>query len=364
MGLMCCALLAWAGALLIRPDRGRWPVVGFALALTPMSVFVSSTVNQSGITLAFSLLLVAGAVARWMYGERGRMAVVAMSVGVPGLLLVRRDSALWVAILAVSLAPLALAGSWVRARLSVLDPCWWSIRQRGVAAVALLGVLLAAVMWVGPIVHRLLTSGEVEGNGSCWQGLGTMQVYLDHMIGTFGWIDTFVGCEMCTLITGVCFAVVLPGLVSGAGRPVVAEGVSLVALLATPVVFGMIIFTCFEGRYLLPIWVIVAVMAALAIGRSQFAAAAGDRLVTVLLTLWGALDVWSLLQNLRRYPVGYDGTWWFTLDALWEPPMMSNLVAVMLIAVASATSAFALSRVVRLLRPDDDRVGRRSTNQN
>ncbi|MFM8945315.1 MAG: hypothetical protein ACKOJC_01205 [Actinomycetota bacterium] len=114
---------------------------------------------------------------------------------------------------------------------------------------------------------------------------------------------------------------------------------------------------------MLPIWVIVAVMAALAIGQSQFASAAGNRLVTVLLALWGALHVWSLLQNLRRYAVGYVGTWWFTSDAPWEPPMMSNLVAVLLIVVASATSAVALSRVLRLLRPDDDRVVGRSTNQ-
>ena len=363
MAAVCCGLLAWAGALLVRPERGRWPLVGFVLALTPMSVFVSSTVNPSGITLAFSLLVVAGAVARWVYGERGGMAVVAMSVGVPGLLLVRRDSALWVAILAVSLAPIALAGSQVRARLSVLDPRRWSMRQRGVAAVVSLGVLIAAVMWVGPIVHRLLTTGEVEGNGSRWQGLGTMQVYLDHMIGTFGWIDTFSGREMFTLAAGVCLVLVLLGLVSGVGRLVVAEGVSLVALFATPVVFGMIMFPYFQGRYLLPIWVIVAVMAALALGQSQFAAAAGNRLVTVLLALWGALHVWSLLQNLRRYAVGYDGTWWFTSDAPWEPPMMSNLVAVLLIVVASATSAVALSRVLRLLRPDDDRVGGRSTNQ-
>jgi hypothetical protein len=86
------------------------------LALTPMSVFVSSTVNPSGITLAFSLVVVAGAVARWVYGEKSRAAVVAMCVGAPGLLLVRRDSALWVAILIVALAPLAVGSADLGAR--------------------------------------------------------------------------------------------------------------------------------------------------------------------------------------------------------------------------------------------------------
>ena len=361
MAVVCCSLLAWAGALLIRPDRGRWPVVGFTLALTPMSVFVSSTVNPSGITLAFSLMVVAGAVARWVYGDRGRLAVVAMSVGVPGLLLVRRDSALWVAILAVSLAPLALAGSNLRAWLSAFDPRRWSVRLRMVVAAVLLGVVIAAIKWVGPIVHRLLTTGEVKGNGSRWQGLGSMRVYLDHMIGTFGWIDTFIGRTWFFVAAAVCVTVIVLGLVSGAGQLVVAEGVSLLALFATPVVFGMIMFPYFQGRYMLPIWVIVAVVSALAVGQSRFASSVGNPLAVVLLAVWGAVHVWSLLQNLRRYAVGFDGTWWFTSDAPWEPPMMSNLVAVLLIVVASAVSAVALSRVIRLLRPDGDRVGGRST---
>jgi hypothetical protein len=348
MAVVCCALLAWAGALLIRPGRGRWPVVGFALALTPMSVFVSSTVNPSGITLAFSLLVVAGAVARWVYGEKSRMPMVAMCVGVPGLLLVRRDSALWVVILALSLAPLALSGSRVRERLSVLDPRLWSVRRRVVAAVVALVVVLAAVMWIGPIVHRLLTTGEVEGNGSRWQGLGSMQVYLDHMIGTFGWIDTFIGREMFTLAAGVCFVVLVLGLVSGGGRLVVAESLALVALFATPVVFGMILFPYFQGRYLLPIWVIVAVMAALSASHSGLPPNTSHRLVTVLLILWGAIHVWSLLQNLRRYAVGFDPTWWFTSNAAWEPPMMSNLGAVLMIAVASGVSAWSVRRVLAL----------------
>ena len=311
-----------------------------------MSVFVSSTVNPSGITLAFSLLVVAGAVTRWVFGEKSRAAVVAMCVGVPGLLLVRRDSALWVAILALSLAPLALSGSKVRAWLSVLDPRRWSVRRRVVAAVAVLGVVLTAVQWIGPIAHRLLTTGEVEGNGSRWQGLGSMQVYLDHMIGTFGWIDTFIGREVFTLAAGVCLVIVVLGLVSGAGRLVTAESLALVALFATPVVFGMILFPYFQGRYLLPIWVIIAVMAGLAVGSADLGERVGPRLAIVVVALWGAIHVWSLLQNLRRYAVGFDGTWWFTSDASWEPPMMSNLVAVLMIAVASGVSAWSVRRVL------------------
>ncbi|MFM7489026.1 MAG: DUF2142 domain-containing protein [Actinomycetota bacterium] len=363
MAFVCCALLAWAGALLIRPGRGPWPVVGFTVALTPMSMFVSSTVNPSGITLSLSLLVAAGAVARWMYGDGARNAVVAMAAGAPSLLLVRRDSALWVLVLAVSLMPLALSGSRIRARLRALDPRSWSVRGRVIGLGVAVAVVASAVKWIGPIVHRLVTTGEVAGNGSRWQGLGSMRVYLDHMIGTFGWIDTFIGRTAFSVAAAVCVVVIGLGFASVNRRLVMAEGVSLVALFATPVVFGMFIYPYFQGRYMLPIWVIVAVMASLGIASAPSARLGRPALAAVLLVVWGGVHVWSLLQNLRRYAVGYRGTWWFTSNAPWAPPTMSNRVAVLMIVVASAMSAIALAYVVTQTSSASRRSSRRKIHQ-
>ncbi len=363
MALVCCALLAWAGALLVRPGQGAWPVVGFAVALTPMSMFVSSTVNPSGITLSLSMLVVAGAVARWVYGDGARNAIAAMAVGVPSLFLVRRDSALWVLILAVSLLPLALSGSQVRARLRAVDPRSWSTRGRVIGLGIVVAAVVSVLMWIGPIIHRLVTTGEVQGNGSRWQGLGSMRLYLDHMIGTFGWIDTFIGRTAFLVAAAVCVVVIGLGFVAGRGRLVLAEGVALVALFATPVVFGMFIFPYFQGRYMLPIWVIVAVTASVAISTGGSARFAQSALPVALLVVWGGMHVWSLLQNLRRYAVGYRGTWWFTSNAPWEPPMMSNRVAVLFIAVASALSAVALAYVVGQTSSAKRRSSRRKIHQ-
>jgi len=346
MALACCALLAWAGALLIRPGRGAWPVVGFAVALTPMSVFVSSTVNPSGITLSLSMLVVAGAVSRWVYGDGARNAVLAMTIGAPSLLLVRRDSALWVLILAVSLLPLALSGSQVRARLRAVDPRSWSTRGRVIGLGIVVAAVVSVLMWIGPIIHRLVTTGEVQGNGSRWQGLGSMRVYLDHMIGTFGWIDTFIGRTAFLVAAAVCVVVIGLGFVAGRGRLVLAEGVALVALFATPVVFGMFIFPYFQGRYMLPIWVIVAVIASQAVASSDIGPRTSSRLAAIVLVLWWSVHIWSLVQNLRRYAVGFRGTWWFTTDYSWHPPMMSNTVAVVVIAIAALTALLATRRLL------------------
>jgi len=208
-----------------------------------------------------------------------------------------------------------------------------------------------------------VTTGEVEGNGSRWQGLGSMRVYLDHMIGTFGWIDTFIGRTAFLVAAAVCAIVIGLGFVAGRGRLAVAEGVALVALFATPVVFGMFIFPYFQGRYMLPIWVIVAVIASMSISTRGSARLALPVLPVVLLVVWGGVHVWSLLQNLRRYAVGYRGTWWFTSNAPWEPPMMSNRVAVLLIAAASALSAVALAKLVGQTSSANRRSSRRKIHQ-
>ncbi|MFM8649874.1 MAG: DUF2142 domain-containing protein [Actinomycetota bacterium] len=346
MGLVCCALLAWAGALLIRPGRGRWPVVGFALALTPMAVFVSSTVNPSGITAAFSLLVVAGVVARWVYHDRGRVMRWAVGVGLPGLVLVRRDGVLWVVILVVALLPIVLADADTRARLRGLDPRRWTARSRAIVLLGLLGTVVIAALWIVPVLHRFFTTGEVGGNGSRWQGIEVLRIYFDHMIGTFGWIDTYIGQEAFAIASGVCLLVVLTGLAGGRRDFVAAQALALLALFATPVVFGMFLYPYFQGRYMLPMWVIVAVVSALSVGSSDVGARTSGRLVVVVLTMWWVVHVWSLVQNLRRYAVGFRGSWRFVATSTWHPPMMSNLVAVASIAVAAGVSALAMRRVI------------------
>jgi len=346
MAVVCCALIAWAGAMIIRPGAGRWTVAGLALALTPMSVFVSSTVNPSGITLGFSLLVVCGAVSRWIHGDLSRWSTWAIGIGLPGLVLVRRDGVLWVAILIVSLAPIALTDAALRARLRSLDPRSWGPRARVSGLVAVVAAVAVAVMWVVPVLHRFFTTGEVGGNGSRWQGIEVLRIYFDHMIGTFGWIDTYIGQEAFAIAAGVCLVVVLAGLAGGRAHLVRSECLSLAALFATPVVFGMVLYPYFQGRYMLPIWVIVAVIASQAVASSDIGPRTSSRLAVIVLVLWWSVHIWSLVQNLRRYAVGFRGTWWFTTDYSWHPPMMSNTVAVVVIAIAALTALLATRRLL------------------
>lgn len=348
MAIVCTSLLAWAGALLIRRGQGRWPLAGFVVALTPMAVFVSSTVNPSGITVAFAMLVIGGVVARWIHRDRSAVPWLAMGLGLPGLLLVRRDSILWVAILMIALAPIVLADEDSRTLVRRLDPRKWTTRSK------VLGLLSAAVfativaIWVAPIVHRFFTRGEVDGNGSRWQGLEVMRIYIDQMFGTFGWIDTSIGQEATAILSGLSLALTVMGMSGGRRNLVVAESIAVIALFVTPVAFGFFLYPYFQGRYLLPIWVIVAVVSAFAVRSSDLGSRIGSRMPLIVITMWGMVHVWSLVQNLRRYAVGFRGTWRFVFDSSWNPPMMSNLVTVVVVAVVSIWAAWWMRRLVRL----------------
>ena len=55
-----------------------------------------------------------------------------------------------------------------------------------------------------------------------------------------------------------------------------------------------------------------------------------------VLLLWLSVHVWSIVNNLKRYATGRNGSWDLFNSDVWHPPMMSNFVTVALFAVAAA----------------------------
>ena len=338
LALVCTALISLAAALLT--GRGRWPLVGLLLGLTPMSVFVASTVNPSGITVAFAALAVAGAVRQWVWRARDRWSTAALVGGLLGLLLVRRDGIMTVSVL-----------------LAVFAPYWWSTdltarvraidwRRRSNVALAVL-MALVIVVFVVPIGHRFLTNTEVGGNGSRWQAVKVMRIYLDHMVGTFGWIDTYIGPELFLVAAVVAMTVVLLGFVGAESRARASIGIAFAMLFVVPIVFGMFRYPYFQGRYLLPIWLAVAVVAALAVGTADIGVSISRRLTVLVVSVWGLVHALSFVQNLRRYAVGNAGSWKFAFDAPWHPPTMPNAVAIIALVAVLAVAGDATRRLAR-----------------
>ena len=338
LALVCTALIAMAAALL--SGRGRWPLIGLLLGLTPMSVFVASTVNPSGITVAFAALAVAGAVRQWVWRDPVRGSTIALVGGLLGLLLVRRDGIMTVGVL-----------------LAVFAPFWWSadltarIRKidwrRGSNIVLAVLTALVIVVFVVPIGHRFLTNTEVGGNGSRWQAVKVMRIYLDHMVGTFGWIDTYVGPELFLVAVVVAMTVVLLGFVGAETRGRASVAIAFGMLFVVPIVFGMFRYPYFQGRYLLPIWLAVAVMSALAVGTTDVGVVISRRLGVFVVSVWGLVHALAFVQNLRRYAVGNAGSWKFAFEARWHPPTMPNAVVIVLLVAALVVAGDATRRLAR-----------------
>lgn len=335
LALVCCALVAWATVLLLRPGRSRWLLLGLVMGLTPMSVFVMSTVNPSGMTVALSAVAVAGLVARLRWDDRRLSVWVAIGVGLLGLVLVRRDGIAWVlSILAIFVPVLRADPEWRRRAWERWRDVMGPRARTALAVLSSLFVvgMVAGVVWVIPVLDRFVTTGEIGGNGSRWQGLGSIPLYLDQMIGTFGWVDTFVGPELFTLAIvagGVLVALALAG-----GRWEWARGTAIGVLLlfAVPVAFGFVEFPYFQGRYLLPVWMALMMVSAVAVSASDAGERLRERLGGGLLAVWWLVHLFAFWQNLRRYSVGLSGGWGDVVsNPAWEPPMMGNGVAVALV---------------------------------
>ncbi len=352
MAFVCCALLAWAAVLLLRPGRSRWLLLGLLMGLTPVSVFVMSTVNPSGMTVALSAVAVAGLVARLRWDDRRLAVWVAIGVGLLGLVLVRRDGVAWVvAILAIFVPVLRADPEW---RIRAWERWREVMGPRARTALVVLSSLFvvgvaAGVVWVIPVLDRFVTTGEIGGNGSRWQGLGSIPLYLDQMMGTFGWVDTFVGPELHTL--AIVAAGVLVAVAAAGGRWEWSRATLLgvLGLFVVPVAFGMVEFPYFQGRYLLPIWMALMMVSAVAVSASDAGERLRIRLGGGLLAVWWLVHLVSFWQNLRRYSVGLTGAWGDVVsNPAWEPPMMGNDVAVALLVALVAVPTPLVAR--QLLR--------------
>lgn len=355
LAFVCCALVAWAAVLMLRPARSRWLLLGLLMGLTPVSVFVMSTVNPSGMTVALSAVATAGLIARLRWDDRRLSVWVAIGVGLLGLVLVRRDGIAWVvAILAIFVPVLRADPEWRRR-------AWERWREvmgpRARTALTVLAALfavgvVAGVVWVIPVLDRFVRTGEIGGNGSRWQGLGSIPLYLNQMMGTFGWVDTFIGPELYTLAMVAAGVLVALALAGGRWEWARGTGIGVLGLLAVPVAFGFFQFPYFQGRYLLPIWMALMMVAAVAVSASDAGERLRVRLGGGLLAVWWLVHLFSLWQNLRRYSVGLTGGWGEVVsNPAWEPPMMSNGVAVlMVVALVAIPTPFVTRQLLHTTR--------------
>ena len=189
---------------------------------------------------------------RGHHNSRKRLAP--LWVGAAILILTRRDGALWAALIAaVAFLPHGSPRQLVQRLVSSSKT-----RRAGVIAIP---VVIASSFWVVPWVARFVDR-RATAERSTWQAIRALRIYLDHLMGTFRWLDSTMGIEAFLISMATAGFFVILAISPHSVRPW-SIVMSLMLLVIVPVAFGTIRYPYFQGRYLIPMWIAAMLLQAI-----------------------------------------------------------------------------------------------------
>ena len=270
IAVLCLALVVAAALLLRQSGRDLLGLIGLALALSPMVVFLMAELAASGPEVAASLCLLAaglsltrrshvGAADEPEGGGPPRLAWGALAISALVLTTSRSVGPVWL----VLLAAIVVALRGLRVMMDVVR------RHRRAAAVtaALAGVGAGAtVLWrvivePKPPVHA---SVVLEG---LWPGLRQVPDVLAHGVGSFGWFDVPMPWPLYAVWAVLVVGLIALAVAVGSGRErrvlaglVVLEVVGVVVFYAAVIRPTSVDFKM-QGRYVLPLLVALPLVA-------------------------------------------------------------------------------------------------------
>ncbi len=335
--LVTFSLLALAVLVLWVPAGGPWPLVGLLAATTPMVVFEASGLSPAGPEIGSALCVIASMLRLTRpapHELRRRLTWVGLATG--GMVLITARSLGFayfglylLLLLAMAGGPRAL-GRLVRAagRLAA-----WTV-------VGLILALVAEAYWqlrFQPHVPLLIgdTAHVVR------QTLHDLPDILRQDIGSFGWDD--VPMHPLAHPTWILMVVsVLTASVLAAPRRErwLLAGVVMGALVATLLMGLEQDSTHFPlyGRYVLPIWVAVPLLAGEVLYRhgARLSRALPRRLPLYVAAVAAFVHLSGWWFNGRRYAVTPNGPLFFPPHAQWSPPLGWYLWTFILLSAAVA----------------------------
>lgn len=298
-------------------------VVALVVALTPMSIFLMSSINPSGLSIALGALGVAAGLAWQTTQSRREFGVLLASCA--GIVLLRRDG--------------PIIGGLIL--LAFVAPHVRRLRSSGairVSRVALLGGLAVAV---GVVVATWSSWSFIarqvirDVNLSNWRGiLANVDHYTRQLVGMFGWLDTWVSEATMSIWFLMVGALVATAVVhrSGSAR----QGlILLVACIALPVTFGLFRFPYFQTRYVLPAFVAGVVLFVVSGVENLSSNRTWPRVRGMIAAGCLITHLTAFLTNMHRYSHGQTQRWSLFTESAWEPPHIGNLGALLLVLLGS-----------------------------
>ena len=342
--VLCAAALSAMFMQLTMLARSRWTVAGAVIAVTPMVLFLSGSINPNAIEAAsagalfatLAGLVRAPSIARVLW-ERALIVVLSVLF----LVNTRSISLLW--LLLVFAAALALADRGVLRSLLRKPAAWIAL---GGSAV----ISIAALLWFAhpPALVQIPLAGAGTSAVAAFTSMLVRTFdFADAYVGMFGWEDTPSPAFSLIVWSAAIVALIVVAFVWGSGRARwVVAGFGLTMVIVPPITQAIIaphIGYIWQGRYMLAMLLCLLVACGMAIdnsfeerpllGRGRVALITGISLLAVG-------QVLSFVWTLRRYVVGITGS----VDSMvthpaWQPPLGWILLGVLLALWAILASA-------------------------
>ena len=319
--LVGAALLACAVSSLRGFPNRRVGAIGLAVAVTPMVLFVNGTVNPSSLEISAAIAAWCSALALAASpadspikrAEITRLAVAFSALGVSRLF-----APMW--IVGILFAAALLAG-WTAAKRMSRD------RRMQIAAGIIGFATLSQIIW-NVIVRPVDTDSSVDISRYelIRNTIGRAGFFYDSMIGNFGWLNVKAPYVVILIWTAAIGLLLALGLALPSRRAALALLLTAAATALLPLVSEYrevpIIGPFWQGRYTLPLAVGVPLIAAWIIGASGIGRRlARSRLSLVVGVVLGIGHFLSFAQTLRRFSVGYNGSFMFWRSPSWSPPL-------------------------------------------
>lgn len=328
-GVVVSLLLAISVALIAGWRRPTLPLLGMAIALPPMFLFLNGTLNPNSLESAATLATFVGILTVIKERNTGRIAersaivfaAAAIAANMRGL------SLLWLAIAVLS--PFLLAGKPRMLELAKSRPVQLAFSGTVIAVIAA-AVWLLRTNSLGAAIDGTTPVNDVPGVGaSAWSGfsstLSATFGYAQGMVGNFGWLDTPAPLSVYfswSMLTGglllLCFIMLR-------GRPLLLVAVLVGAVVLLPAIMQALYINkggiIWQGRYTLPIFACAVVAAASCLAdRVHLKRDIRTRVLWVVLSVWAAAQFASFATALHRYAVGANSAWRGLLSPAWSPP--------------------------------------------
>lgn len=346
--LINALLIALTFRVLVQLRRPQLPMIGVLAALTPMTLFIGSSMTPQGPEV-FGAVLVTVTLAALVFEPDERLVRSrgwVLFAGTVFFVLARGLSPLYLALIVLII--IAAAPTIRTVSAVVLDRRFWpplgacvAVSVAGLAYTFLSGSLALGVVYPDP---------SLTARGVVVAMVRNTDYYLEQILGTFGWGDTHLSLWVLILIGGTALFVGILAMALAGWRSRAVLLLIVALSLALPIALQVASFResglVWQGKYVLPLAMAAPILAGFMAGTPALTPATSSaslRIVAVVVAIYQSA---ALAANLHRYINGADGPWLEAIPNAWVPPVPAAIVlgASVLVWVAAVYTVRRFSR--------------------